>query len=82
MDPFARYIVFESVADLDVDGRTTIDNADGSQEVFILNRRPRKKLGGVCLGGIAPCDFTDIGAGHRPFSHDLPFALTNFRRAN
>lgn len=57
LDPFARYIVFESVADLDVDDRTTIDNADESQEVFVLNRRPRKKLGGVCLGGTDPCDF-------------------------
>ncbi len=61
LDPFARYIVFESNANLDVDTRTAPGNADGSQEVFLLNRRPRKRLGGVCLGGIAPCDFTSIG---------------------
>ena len=40
LDPFGRYIVFESAANLIVDERTTLSNADGSQEVFLLNRRP------------------------------------------
>ena len=31
----------------------TASNADGSQEVFLLNRRPQEKLTGVCLGGAA-----------------------------
>ena len=52
LDPFSHYIVFESTANIDVDPRTTIDNADGSQEVFLLNRRPKKSLTGICLGGI------------------------------
>jgi cysteine-rich repeat protein len=62
LDTKGRYIVFESSADLDVDERTTYDNADGGQEIFLLNRRPRKKLGGVCLGGVDPCDFIDVSS--------------------
>src|SRR5262249_9563954 len=61
LDPFGRYIAFESVANLDVDPRTTLSNADGSQEGFVLNRRPKKKLTGVCLGGLLPCDFDNPG---------------------
>lgn len=62
LDPFGRYIVFESVANLDVDERTTLSNLDGSQEIFLLNRRPKKKLTGICLGGLLPCDFTNLPA--------------------
>jgi len=60
LDPFGRYIVFESSADMDVDARTAYSNGDASQEIFLLNRRPKKKLPGVCLGGLQPCDFTDL----------------------
>jgi cysteine-rich repeat protein len=64
LDPFGRYIVFESSANLNVDGRTTLSNADGSQEVFLLNRRPKKKVTnvspGVCLGGLSACNFDDL----------------------
>jgi hypothetical protein len=65
LDSRGRYIVFESSADLDVDDRTMVDNADGSQEVFLLDRRPRKKEGGVCLGGVDPCDFTAVASCQR-----------------
>jgi WD40-like Beta Propeller Repeat len=30
-----------------------------------LNRRPHRKLGGVCLGGIDPCDFTNVSSCQR-----------------
>lgn len=60
LDPFGRYIVFESIANLDVDQRTALNNPDGSQEIYLLNRRPKKSLTGVCLGGLLPCDFTDL----------------------
>jgi cysteine-rich repeat protein len=54
IDPVGRYITFESRADLDRDPRTTAGNSDGSQEVFLLSRKTLRKLGGVCLGGLAP----------------------------
>ena len=60
LDPFGRYIAFESSANMDVDPRTTLTNPDGSQEVFVLNRRPKKSLTGVCLGGLLPCDFDNL----------------------
>jgi cysteine-rich repeat protein len=61
LDTFGRNISFESHVELDVDGRTTQRNSDGSQEIFLLNRRPKKSLGGVCLGGLQGCNFYDIG---------------------
>jgi cysteine-rich repeat protein len=54
VDPVGGYITFESRADLDRDPRTTGDNADGSQEIFLLSRKTLRKLGGVCLGGVSP----------------------------
>ncbi len=64
LDPFSRYIAFESARNIDVDPRTTIDNTDGSQEVFLLNRRPKKTLTGTCLGGIYSCDFDNLPSCH------------------
>jgi cysteine-rich repeat protein len=55
-----RYVVFESSDDLDVDPRTVRDNADGSQEVFLLNRQPKKSQTGVCVGGTKSCNFADL----------------------
>jgi hypothetical protein len=54
VDPVGRYISFESDKDMNVDPRTTAHNTDGSQEIFLLNRKTNKQLGGVCLGGTAP----------------------------
>ncbi len=62
LDPFGKFIVFESSANIDVDPRTTLSNADGSQEVFLLNRKPKKSLTGVCLGGLQSCDFDNLGS--------------------
>jgi cysteine-rich repeat protein len=62
LDTFGRYIAFESSADMDVDGRTAYANNDASQEIFLLNRRPKKKQTGVCLGGLVPCDFTNLSS--------------------
>jgi cysteine-rich repeat protein len=62
LDPFGRFIVFESSRDLDVDARSSLSNPDGSQEVFLLDRRPRPKWGGICLGGLLPCDFDDVAS--------------------
>ena len=60
LDTFGRYIAFESSHDLDVDSRTAQRNPDANQEIFLLNRRPQKKLTGVCLGGLLACDFEDL----------------------
>lgn len=60
LDTFGRYVVFESSSNMDVDARTAYGNGDASQEIFLLNRRPKKKLTGVCLGGLLPCDFTNL----------------------
>lgn len=54
LDPVGRYITFESDKDMNVDPRTTASNLDGSQEIYLLNRKTNKKLGGVCLGGTSP----------------------------
>jgi len=62
-DPFARNIVFESTANLDTDERTTVENppvTDASLEVYRLNRRPKRKLTGVCMGGLLACNFDDL----------------------
>lgn len=62
LDTFGRYLAFESSGNMNVDGRTAYSNGDGSQEIFLLNRRPKRKLTGVCLGGLLPCDFTNLGS--------------------
>lgn len=62
LDTFSRYLVFESSGNMDVDGRTAYSNTDSSQEIFLLNRRPKTNLTGVCLGGLLPCDFNNIGS--------------------
>ncbi len=53
-----RFISFVSGEDLNGDARITVDNTDGSEETFLLNRKPSKKAGAFCLGGTnpgAPC---------------------------
>jgi cysteine-rich repeat protein len=60
LDPFGRFVVFEASSDMDVDARSPLNNPDGSQEVFLLDRRPRPKVGGVCLGGLLPCNFDNV----------------------
>src|SRR5690606_29726283 len=44
--------------DINGDDRITVDNADESEEVFLLNRKPVRRPGAYCLGGVnpgAPC---------------------------
>lgn len=60
VDPVGRYITFESDKDMNVDPRTTASNLDGSQEIYLLNRKTNKKLGGVCLGGTDPGSSCEI----------------------
>ncbi|MBX3025397.1 right-handed parallel beta-helix repeat-containing protein [bacterium] len=62
LDTFGRYIVFESSANMNVDRRSAYSNGDASQEIFLLNRRPKKSLTGICLGGLLSCDFANLGA--------------------
>lgn len=62
LDTFGRHVAFASNGNADVDTRTAHANADGSQEIFLLNRRPKRALGGVCLGGLSPCDFANVQA--------------------
>ncbi len=51
-----RFISFVSGADLNGDERVTIDNSDGSDEGFLLNRKPSRRAGAFCLGGVNPGD--------------------------
>lgn len=51
-----RYISFVSDQDLNGNAVVTIDNADGSDEVFLLDRKPGRKPGAYCVGGINPND--------------------------
>jgi len=60
LDPFGRFVVFEASSNMDVDARSPLSNSDGSQEIFLLDRRPRPKVGGVCLGGLLPCNFDNV----------------------
>jgi cysteine-rich repeat protein/parallel beta-helix repeat protein len=60
--PHADFVGFESDRNLHTDPLVAASNADGSQEIFLLNRKPSKKLDGVCLGGLQPCDFDNAGA--------------------
>jgi hypothetical protein len=54
VDPVGGFITFESHADLNVDPRTSANNSDQSQEVFLLSRTTKRSLGGICLGGTTP----------------------------
>lgn len=49
-----RFIVFVSAEDLNGDARITVDNADESEEAFVLNRKPTQRDGAYCLGGTNP----------------------------
>jgi len=49
-----RFISFVSDRDLNGDVRITIDNADGGDEVFLLNRLPGRRKNSFCLGGANP----------------------------
>lgn len=52
-----RYIAFESPKHLDIDPRTSFSNSDERSEAFILDRYPRRRLGGICIGdpGLTVC---------------------------
>ncbi|MGH3642634.1 MAG: hypothetical protein ACRDUX_26825, partial [Mycobacterium sp.] len=55
--PNGRFIAFVSGADGDETPRFGEDNTDGGDEIFLLNRKPSKRIG-FCLGGLAsggPC---------------------------
>ncbi len=59
VSPNGRFIVFVSDRDLNGDQTVTVDNSDGSDEVFLLNRKPGGKPQAFCLGGASPgalCD--------------------------
>ncbi len=59
--PKGRFISFVSHHDLNSDAGVNIDNADGGDEIFVLNVRPRKRGHAFCLGGInpgAPCSLS------------------------
>jgi cysteine-rich repeat protein len=45
-----RFISFESPENLDIDPRTAASNPENTSEAFLLDRIPRRKIGGVCLG--------------------------------
>ncbi|MBI5504488.1 MAG: DUF4215 domain-containing protein, partial [Deltaproteobacteria bacterium] len=52
IDVSSQYILFVSPEDLHNDQRVDVNNADGNEEVFVLDLNARKKHGpGVCLGG-------------------------------
>lgn len=53
-----RFISFVSAEDVNGDDRISVNNADGSEEIFLLNRKPIRRPGAYCLGGVnpnAPC---------------------------
>ena len=49
-----RYITFVSDHDLSGDIRVTADNADGGDEVFLINVKPLRRQQAFCLGGTNP----------------------------
>lgn len=49
-----RFISFVSDQELNGDERIAIDNADGGEEAFMLNRKPARRAGAFCLGGVNP----------------------------
>lgn len=58
ISPNGRFISFVSGRDLNGDARLGVDNSDGSDEAFLLNRRPQGKPNSYCIGGAnpgAPC---------------------------
>ncbi len=53
-----RFVSFVSRKDLNGDTTITVDNTDGGEDVFVLDRRPNRRPGSFCLGGAnpgAPC---------------------------
>jgi hypothetical protein len=54
VSPTGRWIAFVSEKDLNGDDRLAVDNADGGEEIFALNRRPLRRPGAYCIGGRAP----------------------------
>ncbi len=54
VSPNGRFLVFVSDKDLNGDAIVTIDNSDGGDEVFLLNRKPGGKDVSFCLGGSTP----------------------------
>lgn len=52
--PNGRFIAFVSHRDLNGDARLTVDNSDGSDEAFLLNRTPQGKPNSFCIGGATP----------------------------
>lgn len=58
ISPNGRFISFTSERNLNGDARLSVDNADGSDETFLLNRKPQGKKNSFCIGGAnpgAPC---------------------------
>jgi hypothetical protein len=51
-----QFVSFVSDHDLNGDTIITIDNSDESDEVFLLNRKPNRKPGAFCVGGVNPGD--------------------------
>jgi len=54
VSPTGRYISFVSAEDINGDDRISVNNADGGEEAFLLNRRPIRRPGAFCLGGVNP----------------------------
>ncbi len=54
VSPNGRFITLVSDHDLNGDDRITIDNSDGGDDIFLLNRRPGGKPTAFCLGGVNP----------------------------
>jgi cysteine-rich repeat protein len=52
--PTGRFISFVSAEDINGDDRIGVDNSDMSEEAFLLNRRPIRRPGAFCLGGVNP----------------------------
>ena len=54
VSPNGRYVTFVSDKDLNGDQRLTVDNTDGGDEIFRLNRKPSRQPNSFCLGGVNP----------------------------
>ena len=54
VSPNGRFLTFGSTADLNGDRSLGVRNLDEGEEVFILNRKPSKRPGSRCLGGLNP----------------------------
>ena len=54
VSPNGRFITFVSDRDLNGDAGLTVNNGDGGDEVFLLNRKPTGKPVSFCLGGASP----------------------------